>query len=201
MRHASFRRLHRRTQGQSIIETALLMPIMLLIAFNAINFGYFFFVAVNLAAAPRAGVQYSILGFATPESWAIPPPGPSGTSCPSGASDVSPYVCTLVYQDMVGVLANASGATVRVCSSMAGTPTGTGVNKIAACQTFGGGTVVGSPAPDPEAPYFLLSRVDVQYAVSPIIPAFQLPTPAGPISLTIIPNLNFRRQVSMREMN
>lgn len=201
MRHASFRSLHRRTQGQSIIETALLMPIMLLIAFNAINFGYFFFVAVNLAAAPRAGAQYSILGFATPATPDIPPAGPSGSPCPTDALSTDPYVCSLVYQDIAGVLANASGATVRVCSSKAGTPTGTGSSKIAACQTFGGGTISGSPSPDPEAPLFLLARVDVQYTVSPIIPAFQLPTPAGPISLTIIPNLNFRRQISMREMN
>ena len=92
-------------------------------------------------------------------------------------------------------------ATVRVCSSTAGTPTGSGASKISACRTFGGGSFTGSPAPDPEAPLFLLSRVDVQYTVSPIIPAFQLPTPAGPISLTIIPNLNFRRHISMREMN
>ena len=201
MRHASFRNLHLRTQGQSIIETALLMPIMLLIAFNAINFGYFFFVAVNLAAAPRAGAQYSILGFATPATPAIPPAGPSGSGCPTSAVSTDPYVCSLVFQDIAGVLANSASATVRVCSSTAGTPTGSGASKISACRTFGGGSFTGSPAPDPEAPLFLLSQVDVQYTVSPIIPAFQLPTPAGPISLTIIPNLDFRRHISMREMN
>jgi hypothetical protein len=201
MRHASFRNLHFRTQGQSIIETALLMPIMLLIAFNAINFGYFFFVAVNLAAAPRAGAQYSIIGFSTPQSAAIPPPGPIGAGCPTSATSTDVYVCSLVFQDIAGVLANSASATVRVCSSMAGTPIGSGSGKHSACQTFGGGTVSGSAAPDPEAPLFILDRVDVQYAVSPIIPAFQLPTPAGPISLTLIPNLNFRRQISMREMN
>lgn len=183
-----------------MIETALLMPIMLLIAFNAINFGYFFFVAVNLAAAPRAGVQYSILGFSTPQSWALPPAGPSGSACPTSAASTDPYVCSLVYQDIAGVLANSASSTVRVCSSTIGT-SGTGSSKVSTCRTFGGGTITAAAAPDPEAPLFNLARVDIQYAVTPIIPAFQLPTPAGPISLTIIPRLAFRRQVSMREMN
>ena len=76
MRDASIRRFHSRTQGQSLIETALLLPILLLLAFNAINFGYFFFVAVNLAAAPRTGVQLSIIGEATPVNIPLSPAGP-----------------------------------------------------------------------------------------------------------------------------
>jgi hypothetical protein len=184
-----------------MIETALLLPILLLLAFNAINFGYYFFVAVNLAGAPRAGVQYSILGFSTPESLAIPPAGPGGGSCPTAITDTSPYVCTLTYHDMAGVLHNyATATTVRVCNSTLGT-TGTGSSKVANCATYGSGTVSGGPNADPEAPLFTLSRVDVVYNLAPIIPAFQLPTPGGPISLTILPSLTMRRQVSMREMN
>ncbi len=187
-------------RGQSMIETALLLPILLLLAFNAINFGYFFFVAVNLAGAPRSGVQYSILGFSTPDALSIPPAGPSGSACPSALADSSPYVCTLTYHDMAGVLYNYSAATVRVCNSTLGT-SGTGTGKVANCATYGSGTVPTGPAPDPEAPLFTLSRVDVVYNLTPIIPAFELPTPAGPISLTLIPGLTMRRQVSMREMN
>jgi len=183
-----------------MIETALLLPILLLLAFNAINFGYFFFVAVNLAAAPRSGAQYSILGFSTPESLDIPPAGPSGSACPTAIADPSPYVCTLTYQDMGGVLHSYAAATVRVCNSKLGT-SGTGSGRVANCATYGPGTVTGGPAADPEAPLFVLSRVDVVYNLTPIIPAFQLPTPAGPISLALIPALTVRRQVSMREMN
>ncbi len=40
----------RRSQGQSLVETVLLMPLLLLIILNVVNFGYFFVVAVNLAA-------------------------------------------------------------------------------------------------------------------------------------------------------
>ena len=187
-------------RGQGMIETALLLPILLLLAFNAINFGYFFFVAVNLAGAPRAGAQYSILGFSTPQALAIPPAGPSGSACPTSLANASPYVCTLTFHDMGGVLHDYSLATVRVCNSTLGT-TGTGAAKVANCSTYGSGTVSSGPSADPEAPFFVLSRVDVVYNLTPIIPAFELPTPAGPINLSIIPSLTMRRQVSMREMN
>jgi len=90
-----------RESGQSLIETALILPLLLLLAFNAINFGYFFFAAINLAAAPRTGVQYSIIGEATPVNIPLPPVGPS-------TSQVS--VSYLTYQDMLGVLSGSANA-------------------------------------------------------------------------------------------
>lgn len=177
--------------GQSLIETALVLPILLLLAFNAINFGYFFFVVVNLAAAPRAGVQYSILGFATPDALALPPAGPS-------TSDTT--VSFLTYEDMRGVLTGSASAIVEVCSSKVGM-TGSGSNTKTACVQYPSGSPTYTPASDPEAPLFILDRVDVTYTVQPLIPAFELPTPAGPIKLTLLPSLAIHRQVSMREMN
>jgi Flp pilus assembly protein TadG len=47
-------RLRSRDGGQSLVETALVLPLFLLITFNAVNFGYFFFVAVNGLGAARA---------------------------------------------------------------------------------------------------------------------------------------------------
>ncbi len=187
----------RRTQGQSMIETALLLPILLLLAFNAINFGYFFYVAVNLASAPRTAVQYSIMGFATPATPMLPAPGPSGSStCPTAASV---YTCTLAYRD-INFLKSFSNAGVQVCTSVNGY-NGSGTTKTTVCKQYGTTPVTYPPAPDPEAPLFTLARVDVTYTITPIIPAFQLPTPAGPISLVLLPNLTMHRQVSMREMN
>ena len=58
-------RLHRSHQGQGLIETAVLLPFLLVLTFNALNIGYFFFVYLNLATAPRQGAQYSILGSVT----------------------------------------------------------------------------------------------------------------------------------------
>jgi len=199
MRHASFRNLHLRTHGQSMIETALLLPIMLLLAFNAINFGYFFFVALNLAAAPRTGVQYSIIGFSTPAQLTIPVAGP--------ASNVA-SVSHLTYQDVTGVLSRASSARVVVCSKQLGLD----VQKRAlCCQTTSSGGACGSTGGaaghDPEydaannfSP-FIRHQVDIYYQIIPIIPSFSIPTPAGHIPLTLVPNTTFHRQVTMRAMD
>ena len=55
-------RRQRHDEGQSLLETAIAMPLLLGIAFNLINLGYFWFVVLSLAAAPRQGVQYSAQG-------------------------------------------------------------------------------------------------------------------------------------------
>src|ERR1044071_7452952 len=99
-----------RDSGQSLIETALLIPVVLLITFNAINFGYFFFVAIHLASAPRQGVEYSIQGFATPSELSLPQPG---------TTSANNSISWLTYQDMVG-LASSSGAQVQICSEVLG---------------------------------------------------------------------------------
>src|SRR5204862_425892 len=70
------KRLRRDSGGQAMMETALVLPFLLGLAFNAVNFGYLFIIAINLAAAPRSGVEYSILGSATPSSPNLPSPGP-----------------------------------------------------------------------------------------------------------------------------
>lgn len=191
MRARIFFKAGRVESGQSLIETALLLPVLLLLAFNAINFGYFFFVAVNLAAAPRSGVQYAILGSSTPQTLDYPLPGPAGTST---------SISFITYQDMRGVLSGSSSATVQVCSTKVGPVVGTGSSTTTACVKYPSGSPSYTPAPDPEAPLFRLARVDVIYQLTPIIPSFVLPTPAGPISLALLPSLTMHRQVSMREM-
>ncbi len=169
----------------------MILPVLLLLTFNAINFGYFFFVAVNLASAPRSGVQYAILGPSTPQTLDYPPPGPANTNT---------TISFITYEDMRGVLRSSSSATVQVCSRKVGSPVGTGSSTTAACVKYPSGSPSYTPAPDPEAPLFLLARVDVVYTLTPIIPSFVLPTPAGPISLALLPSLTMHRQVSMREM-
>jgi len=176
-----------RESGQSLIETALILPLLLLLAFNAINFGYFFFVALNLTSAPRSGVQYAILGFATPQQLQLPPPGPSNNQA---------TVSFLTYQDIRGVLPNSAGSLVQVCSSMV-PPGPDPITGVAPCVTFGSGPAPAGPQLDPEVPSFVLSKVDVVYQMQPLIPPFRL---LG-IQLAILPSLSMHRQVSMREMN
>lgn len=172
--------LIRNRSGQSLLETALLLPLLLTIIFNAVNVGYFFFVALNLAAAPRLGAEYSIQGSA----------GFQQSQLPSAAS-----ISSLVYGDIVGAIPATANTPTRVCSLSLGlNPTGKGTSsQIPNCASYGSAASFPAPDPDPEAPYLVLNRVDIQYTVTPLIP--------GKIfNLVLPPSLTFHRIVDMRVM-
>ena len=168
-----------REEGQSLLETAVAMPLLLMVAFNLINLGYFWFMILSLTAVPRMGVQYSTQGGAA-----------IGTSsAPSTAA-----VKDLVYENMTNAVHGATTANtaVRVCSakSSAGVDPNT---HIAGCDSFGPAFSFPVNTADPEAPAFVLNRVDVEYTVTPIIP--------GTAFNVILPStLHFKRHVSMRSL-
>ena len=165
-------------RAQSLVETALVLPLFLLITFNAANFGYFFFVTLNLASAPREGVEYSIQGFATPSTPSLPSAGPSSTVT---------SISWLTYRDMAA-LHLSSNASVRVCTKLQGLSAPGTPN----CTTYGTATFT-AVAADPEPGSFVLQRVDVKYSFTPLIP--------GQLFNLVVPNLTFHRQVSMRAMD
>lgn len=165
--------------AQSLVETALVLPLFLLITFNAANFGYFFFVALNLASAPRQGVEYSIQGFATPSTPSLPSAGPSTTVT---------SISWLTYRDMAA-LHLSSNAEVRVCTKLQGLSAPGTPN----CTSYGGSSTFSGPDADPEPTAFVLHRVDVKYSFTPLIP--------GQLFNLVVPNLTFHRQVSMRAMD
>ncbi len=158
------------SRGQSLVETALILPLLIMITLNVVNLGYFFLVAVNLTGAARTASLYAIEGGATPAAGNL---ASSGGSTPTTNTDSVTY---LVYQDLAGALANSTGVTVQVCSqanldsSGAGTNTNTGgllrtncetctssgctpLNNAAASSSYSGSPV---PSLDPEAPDFVL---------------------------------------------
>lgn len=187
--------ISRCSSGQALLETALIVPTLLMLIFNAVNFGYFFLVALNLGAAPRTGALYSIAGSATPGTLALPSAGPS-------ASPTS--VSYLTYQDL-GALSSSSNAPIQVCGETVGLTNQGRANQLAQCSSFGNGFAFPSPASDPESPLFVLQQVDVAYTFAPIIPGTPfgialLPSSActssrGTLSCTI------HRMVAMRAMN
>ncbi len=198
-----------RDSGQSLIETALALPFLLLIALNAINFAYYFFVAINLAAAPRNAVEYSVQGFATPGQLKIPNAG-NACNAPPGTPTDTTYkasVSTLAYDDIIRVLPGPANpcpniGSVQVCNSNNG-ETKSGPLKTL-CTQYGAtppsppgfGTAVDV---DPEQPNFVLDRVDIVYTVKPLIGGSIF----GVFNLgAFLPGgYTFHRQVSMREMN
>src|SRR3989442_996298 len=56
----------RNSRGQSLVETVLMLPLLLLIVCNVVNLGYFFLVIVNLTGASRTATMYSTVGSSTP---------------------------------------------------------------------------------------------------------------------------------------
>lgn len=196
IRNSAFRT---QTSGQALVETALIVPFLLMIALNVVNFGYFFLVAVNLAAAPRSGALYSILGFQTPQTLSLPPAGPSG--CPAGTPNCD--VNYLTNQDMTGAIYKPStNASVQVCSSTVGV-TGSGASQTTQCSQFNSSPTY-SPDADLEAPTFLLNRVDVTYTFTPLIPGtpFNIVLLASPVCSTAGGvTCTFHRMAEMREMN
>jgi len=176
-RRCGSQRRVRGEEGQSLLETAFAMPLLLGIAFNLINVSYLWFVVLALSAAPRQGVEYATQGGIA-----------SATASAPGTSDVK----DLVYENVTNAIkgATTSNVTVRVCTSAKGVNSST---HVALCDQFGPAVTFSGPDADPEAPLFVLDRVDVVYTVTPIIPgtAFNVVLPA---------NLHFHRQVSMRSL-
>jgi len=206
----------RGSRGQSLVETAIMLPILLLLVLNVVNFGYFFLVIVNLSGAARSAALYAIEGGATPSAGSIPS---SGGSTPGTATDSVTY---LIYQDLTGALSGATSVSVQVCSqanldsSGAGTNTNTGgklrtdcetctssgcspLNGASASNSYNGGPV---PDYDPEQPGFVLNRVDIQYTVTPLFPGtiFNIPLRASGMCNSG-GTCNFFRHVEMRAMN
>ncbi len=171
------RRGIRRENGQALLETAVTLPLLLGIAFNLINFGYFWFLVLALSAAPRMGVEYASQGWAT-----LQKASPPGTSAVSG----------LVYENVTNAIqgATSSNVSVQVCSVAKGVDSVSGKTM---CDQFGPAFAFSAPDADPESPAWSLNRVDVVYTVTPIIPgtAFNVVLPT---------NMQFHRQVSMRSL-
>ncbi len=173
--------LLRNREGQSLIETALLLPLLLTIVFNAVNLGYYFLVCLNMTTAPRQGAQYSIQGPASQVQTALPAATPVGGMVSSG------------FSGAIGS-ASAKNTSIRVCSAALGLVNVGTSSQVPKCQvTYGSGVFPALTAADadPEAPYMVLNRVDIQYTVTPLIQgkAFNLVLPSS---------LTFQRKIFMR---
>lgn len=165
------------SSGQSLVEVAVIAPILFLVIAYAVDYGYFFLVAAQLASASRIAAQYSTQGFQGPAQTELPIAGPISTTT---------SVAALAIGDLAGLLNSSTTTTVQVCSR------GLGMNgNVPNCSNYGPSGTSYTPATDPGAPILVLHRVDVTYTVNP-------PIPLSFFSFSLIPNLQFHRQVSMR---
>jgi TadE-like protein len=184
-----YKLLNRDVRGQALIETALVLPLLLVLVFNVVNFGYFLVVAINLAAAPRTGALYSILGSQTTSSPALPAPS---------------AVNSLTVGDLTGALYNGVNTKVQVCTPAP--PSGFDISTgLPNCTPFNTSPTYAVIA-DPEPSTFVLNQVDVTYSFSPLIDktffnaavlatGFPCSVSGGNVYCT------FHRRVYMRAMN
>jgi hypothetical protein len=145
------------SRGQSLVETALMIPLLLLLILNAVNVGYFFLITLNLTSATRTGIEYAIAGSSTPSNGSLP--AVNGSTATTVSSLISAELGSL----------NAGTLQVRICSPNQGSSTAS--PPISKCA--GGGSFP-DPDPDPEwstSPGFALNRVDVSYQFNTLIPA------------------------------
>lgn len=169
------------TDGGSLLEVAVFVPLLLLTVLYAVEFGYFFITASTLVSSSRNAVEYSIQGYQSPGQIALPSAGPSTTS-------------TSVAALAVGDLGSnaATTASVNVCSKAVGIS-----GNVTQCASYGPSVSTNTSTAtqtDPEAPTFLLNRVDVTYTVQP-------PIPLKFFRISLIPSLSFHRHASMRVMD
>lgn len=191
------RSLAKGSRGQSLIETALLIPLLLMLILNAINFGYFLLVTLNLTSATRDGIEYAIEGSSTPANATLPSPGVLSET-------TATTVNSLIAKELGSL--NAGQLGVQVCSLNLGSTTG--ASPTTSCSTAGTTpSTVPSPDPDPEAatyPGYALNRVDVWYKFQPLIPAtpFSLAVLSFPActSTGSTTTCTFSRHAEMRAM-
>jgi len=168
------------SSGQSLLEVAVIIPLLLALVGYAVDFGYFFIAAANITSATRNAAQYSVLGYEAPDQGPLPPAGPSS----AGTS-----VAEEALGDMASLINSSTTATVEVCSKSLGT-----TGNLTKCGSYGPAVTTYTPAQDPEAPRFMLQRVDVTYTVQP-------PIPMSFFKVSLLPTMQFHRQVSMRAMD
>jgi len=148
----------------SLIETAMAMPILVLMLCFAVDVGYFFIVAANLASSSRVAALYSGQGFVSPAQQALPSAGTSGSLADTAG------VAGLAGGDMSGLANMTTRTTVQVCSKAIGV-THTANGYITQCNTYPSGSLSFTPDQDPESASGLVTqRVDVVYTVTPPIP-------------------------------
>lgn len=209
----------RNASGQSLVETALMLPLLILLVLNVVNLAYFFLITTNLTAAARSAALDSIEGTYSP--YALQEPA-SGTGS-STITTTPGTVAYTAYQDLTGAVWNPTNSSnsIQVCSQInTNSSTGSGVNgsgtsqvsNCVACTSSSGcsaaNSYAGNPAPaaDPEAPSFVLNQVDITYCFRTLVPGtiFNIPLQASALcntgSVCGAGQCQFTRRARMRSM-
>lgn len=134
-------------RGQSLVEFALVLPLLFLLILNAVNFAGYLYAWITVANAARAGADYAIM---------------SPSLAVGAVQPITPAEITGVVTTDVTSLPNKSSLVVNVCQ-----------NNNGVISTLAG--TCSSIASDPEPTEFVLTSVGVTYTYQPYIAAFSFP--------------------------
>jgi Flp pilus assembly protein TadG len=137
--------VQRSAAGQSLVEFALVLPLLFLLIVNVLNFGGMLYAWVTVANAARSGAQYMMMG---------------GSTAHSPIAPTAAQISAVVTQDLLS-LPNRASAVVRVCKNNNGTVT---------CTPAGG-----TPPTDPEPTFYILGTVEVTYTYVPFVSLWSFP--------------------------
>lgn len=201
-----------RSGGQALVEFALVLPLVLILIMNIVNFAGFFNAFISVGNAARSAGDYTIMG---KSAWT----GSSSTDGSSLGTFTAPsdngqtgaaLVANMISNDMLS-LPNRSSITVRVCemnpSDGSGTTTcysctnGSGTGNMSCAS--GSGAYTTNPTADTttgEGPNYIMTWVDVSYTYNPFIPlGFKFPGLG--FGLTLPSNLVIHRQSVYRVLD
>jgi Flp pilus assembly protein TadG len=133
-------------EGQAIIETAILIPLLLVLLLNAMNFSIFIYAWVTVNNAARVAAEYKVY------NWVV-----------LGANGGPPSytnVQSVITNDVTTLPGNAS-VSVQVCSK---------VNGSASCSP----SLSYTPQDDPEPNTYKAWSIDVSYSYTPVFSELSL---------------------------
>jgi Flp pilus assembly protein TadG len=194
--------------GQSLLEMALILPLMLLLIVNTANFGSFFYDWITVAGAVRSGAQYMALAGA---SVGFPPEASASQittviandlkSLPNASSNVTVKVCTNNASGGTAIFDATEGAVNSSGNPIACTCAGTNGGAKTCPANEGGSTNGGNNTngfTDPEPISYVLATVDVSYNYQPLIALVNFP---GLNIYTTLPPTTIHRTAVMRMLN
>ena len=122
----------RKTRAQTIVEFALVLPVLVLVILGIIAFGQLFSYKIRLDNAAREGVRKGITGGTKAEIQAVvidrcvSMPGANNSTCGAARSGISClYVTVMPDDDSAAAVASGAGACTAAASPMNKRKTGT----------------------------------------------------------------------------
>ncbi len=133
--------------GESLVEFALLLPMLMFLVINVVNWGTYIYAWIAVTSASRTAAEYAVL---------------DGAAAGNPTAATATQITNIVKADIASLLNGAAPTTLNVCQNYNGT-----ITTVL-------GTCTGVPA-DPIAASYVLTTVDVVYTYNPPIPLFKFP--------------------------